>query len=45
MKKEDKLYLKRKYGYSKILYFIHLLGRYCKELYHPGYKGQKVLLF
>ena len=35
MKKEEKLYLQRKYGYSKILYFIHLFGRYCKELYHP----------
>ena len=35
MKKEDKLYLQRKYSYSKILYFIHLFGRYCKELYHP----------
>lgn len=36
MKKEDKLYLQRKYSHSKILYFIHLLGRYGKELYHPA---------
>lgn len=44
MENEDKLYFQRKYGHSKILLFIHLMGKYIKDLYHPV-KSKKPQVF
>ena len=44
MTESEKKVLYSKYGYSTILLFIHLLGKYIKDLYHPSIQIKKPIV-
>lgn len=44
MTEREKMLLHSKYGHSKILFLIHLVGRYIKELYRPNIATRKPLI-
>lgn len=44
MTEREKMLLHSKYGHNKILFLIHLVGRYIKELYRPNIATRKPLI-
>lgn len=44
MTEREKILLRSKYGHNKILFLIHLVGRYIKELYRPNIATRKPLI-